>query len=283
MKLCVDLGATNVKSSLISGGKILESALTPTVTDNGRAGVISSLRAAIDKLMNGDVSAVCISSAGTIDSAAGKVIYATDNLPGYTGLEIVRWVKELYNLPCVALNDGLAALLGEVFLDDSLQNLNAVMLTLGSGVGGAYAVRGKIKADESNHYALFGHLPVVKNGRLCNCGRRGCAEQYLSGRAINRMAARAGIGKDKIFEEYAAGTPAANKIAEKLQKYLCTLLKEIEKSSPFDVCILGGGVTDGMKETFDAFVADVPFDIRRAKGGNAAGMLGAYYFGKDLR
>lgn len=112
MKLCVDLGATNVKSSLISGGKILESALTPTVTDTGRAGVISSLRAAIDKLMNGDVSAVCISSAGTIDSAAGKVIYATDNLPGYTGFEIVRWVKELYNLPCVALNDGLAALLG---------------------------------------------------------------------------------------------------------------------------------------------------------------------------
>ena len=144
-------------------------------------------------------------------------------------------------------------------------------------------MRGKIKADESNHYALFGHLPVVKNGRLCNCGRRGCAEQYLSGRAINRMAARAGIGKDKLFEEYAAGNPAANKIAEKLQKYLCTLLKEIEKSSPFDVCILGGGVTDGMKETFDAFVADIPFDIRRAKGGNAAGMLGAYYFGKDLR
>ena len=67
------------------------------------------------------------------------------------------------------------------------------------------------------------------------------------------------------------------------KRQLCTLLKEIEKSSPFDVCILGGGVTDGMKETFDAFVADVPFDIRRAKGGNAAGMLGAYYFGKDLR
>ncbi|MCI5974512.1 MAG: ROK family protein [Clostridiales bacterium] len=89
------------------------------------------------------------------------------------------------------------------------------MLTLGSGVGGAYAVRGKIKADESNDYARFGHLPVEKDGVLCNCGRRGCAEQYLSGRAINRMAAKEGIGTDKLFEEYASGNPIAQKIVTK--------------------------------------------------------------------
>lgn len=156
------------------------------------------------------------------------------------------------------------------------------MLTLGSGVGGAYAVRGKIKADESNDYARFGHLPVEKDGILCNCGRRGCAEQYLSGRAINRMAAKEGIGADKLFEEYASGNPIAQKIVARLREYLCVLLREVEKTSPFDVCILGGGVTDGMKETFDAFIEGIPCDIRRAKAGNAAGMLGAYYFGKDL-
>lgn len=282
MKLCVDLGATNVKSSLISDGKIIRSALTPTITDRGIEGVTESLRKSIDKLMNGDVSAVCISSAGTIDSAEGKVIYATDNLPGYTGFEIVRWVKECYGVPCAALNDGHAALLGEIFLDPALRESRTAMLTLGSGVGGAYAVRGKIKADESNDYARFGHLPVEKDGVLCNCGRRGCAEQYLSGRAINRMAAKEGIGADKLFEEYASGNPIAQKIVARLREYLCVLLREVEKTSPFDVCILGGGVTDGMKETFDAFIAGIPCDIRRAKAGNAAGMLGAYYFGKDL-
>ena len=96
------------------------------------------------------------------------------------------------------------------------------------------------------------------------------------------MAAKEGIGADKLFEEYASGNPIAQKIVARLREYLCVLVREVEKTSPFDVCILGGGVTDGMKETFDAFIAGIPCDIRRAKAGNAAGMLGAYYFGKDL-
>ena len=282
MKVCVDLGATNVKSGLFSDGKLVRSASTPTVTTRGLEGIVASLKGAIDPFMSETVRAVCISSAGKIDEKTGKVIFATDNLPGYTGFHLCDWVRATYGLPSVALNDGLAALLGEVALNDEYKQKRVVMLTLGSGVGGAYAVNGEIKADESNDHAHFGHYVIHENGVPCNCGKTGCAEVYLSGRAINRRAAEIGIVKDGLFVAYERGESKAQTLVKELRADLVTTLRAVEKTSPFEVCVLGGGVVDGMGETFEAFVSGLGYDIRRAKAGNAAGMIGAAYFGRGL-
>ncbi len=283
MKICVDLGATNVKSGLLQDGVLLRTASTPTNTSNGLQGIIDSLKASIAPfIQEKDVRAICISSAGKIDENTGKVLYATDNLPGYIGFDICGWVKETYNLPSVALNDGLAALLGELALDEEYREKRMVMLTFGSGVGGAYAVNGKLEANERNDYAHFGHYVIEKGGLPCNCGKYGCAEQYLSGRAINRFAAEVGIEKDAVFALKAAGDARAQALFERLKGYLTATLREIEKTSPFDVCLLGGGVVDGMGDTFAEFVSGLGYDVRRAKAGNAAGLLGAGYFGRGL-
>lgn len=278
MKLCVDLGATNVKSALIENYNIVRHAVTPTDTKNGRAGVVNSLARAIDGLMCESVTQICISSAGRIDSATGKVIYATDNLPGYTGFDITAWVRENYNLPCVALNDGFAALLGELALEPEYSAKRVVMLTLGSGVGGAYAVNGELVANERNGFALFGHIVLHENGAPCNCGKAGCAEQYLSGRAINRTAQKYGIGQDAIFCEYRSGNPNAREIVRLIRQDLKKLLARIQKVSPFDICLLGGGAVDGMGESFSSVTGGLGYDIRRAKAGNDAGLFGAFYF-----
>lgn len=282
MKLCVDLGATNVKSGLVQDGKLIKTATTPTDTTHNRAGVVGSLQRSIDVLMCEEVQAICISSAGKIDVESGVVIYATENLPGYTGFNIKQWVKDTYNLPCVTINDGLSALLGEIYLTEEYRNKRIAMLTFGSGVGGAYAVNGEIKADEGNDFALFGHLCIEENGIPCNCGKIGCAEQYLSGRAINRQAGEVGIAKDKIFDEKRLGNPQAEAVFKRLQGYLVKTLRAIEKTSPFDICILGGGAVDGMGDTFAQFASIDGYDVRKAKAGNTAGMLGAYYLGRNL-
>ena len=278
MKLCVDLGATNVKSALIQNYKIERHAVTPTDTVNGRAGVVQSLRRAVDALLREGVTEICISSAGRIDSATGKVVYATDNLPDYTGFDIVSWVCETYGLPSVALGDGFAALLGEIAGTPEYAEKRVAMLTLGSGVGGAYAVNGVIEANEKNDFAFFGHIVLHENGTACNCGKVGCAEQYLSGRAINRAAERFGIEKDAVFHAYAAGNPSAKKVVDGLRDDLSRLLAKIRRVSPFEICLLGGGVVDGMGESFDEITRDLGYDIRRAKAGNCAGLIGAYYF-----
>lgn len=199
MKLCVDIGATNIKSGIIEDGRLLRTAVTPTDTSHGLEGIVESLARAIKKFDLSCVSTLCISSAGRIDTHSGIVVYATDNLPEYTGFNLYTWVKQHYGLPCVAINDGHAALLGELLLTEEYRTKKVVMLTLGSGIGGAYAVNGRLKADEKNNYALFGHIVIEENGLPCNCGKRGCAEQYLSGRAINRQAGELGISKDGLF------------------------------------------------------------------------------------
>ncbi len=243
---------------------------------------MASLKAAIAPFMSKNVRAICISSAGKIDEKTGKVLFATENLPGYTGFDLCGWVKQTYSLPSVALNDGLAALLGEIALNDEYKNKRTVMLTFGSGVGGAYAVNGVLKADESNDHAHFGHYCIEENGLPCNCGKMGCAEQYLSGRAINRFASEVGIAKDRIFTLKALGDPIAQALFDRLKQYLVLTFQAIEKTSPFDICILGGGVVDGMGDTFEEFTSGLGYDVRKAKAGNSAGMLGAEYFGREI-
>ena len=281
MKLCVDLGATNVKSGLVQNGKFVKTLVTPTDTTRKRQGVVASLQGAIDGLLCDEVKAICIASAGKIDVESGKVLYATENLPGYTGFCIKEFVRETYGLPCVAVNDGMAALLGEIYLTEEYRNKRIVMLTLGSGVGSAYAVNGEIQGKD-DEFASFGHLCIEKQGLPCNCGKVGCPEQYLSGRAINRQAQEIHVAKNKLFDEKRSGNPKAQEVFDRLKGYLARTLQEIEKTSPFDICILGGGAVDGMGDTFDEFASISGCDVRRAKAGNNAGMLGAYYLGRDL-
>ena len=226
-KICVDLGATNVKCALVDNYKLIETATVPTNTSNGLEGVIGSVKAAIDKFAGSGETEICISSAGVIDVKTKTVIYATDNLPGYTGFDIGKWVRDNYSLPCVAINDGHAALLGELAINENYRTKRVVILTFGSGVGGSYAVNGKIIDTEENNHALFGHIVIEPDGIPCNCGNRGCAEQYLSGRAINKAALSAGIAKDKVFDEYFTGNAAAKTVIDGVRKHLSVLLQKI--------------------------------------------------------
>lgn len=276
-KICVDLGATNVKCALVDNYKLLKTAVVPTDTLNGLDGVTRSIKAAIDKFIGSGETEICISSAGVIDVSSKTVIYATDNLPGYTGFDIGKWVYDNYKLPCVAINDGHAALLGELALNKEYRVKRVVMLTFGSGVGGSYAVNGKIIDTEENNHALFGHIVIEQNGIPCNCGNRGCAEQYLSGRAINKAALSAGIAHNKVFDEYFAGNAAAITVVDGIRKNLSVLLQKINAVCPFDICILGGGVIDGVGDRFDKVFSGLNYKIVKAAAGNYAGVLGAYY------
>ena len=278
MKLCVDLGSTQVKSALVENYEISKKVTLPVDTKNGIDGVISSLKNAIDKLIGDSVTEICVSVAGRINRATGKVLYATENLPENTEFDVGEWVKANYNLPCAVLYDGHAALLGEIVQNKEYESLRVIMLTLGAKVDGAYAVNGKIIADESNGYAELGHTVIYEGGIMCNCGNKGCAEQYLSERAINRAAACLGIDKDAVFNEYASGSTGARTAVRSLRGHLSRCLLKIGEKCPFDVCILSGSVADGMGDHFNEITGGLGYDIRKASAGNNAGLLGAYSF-----
>lgn len=281
MKLCIDLGATNVKGALIDRGKIVATAKTPTDHSCGRAGIVRSFARTAEALMCREADAVAVASAGDIDETRGVCTYATGNLEDFSGFDFRSYVKERYGLPCTALNDAFAALLGEMRYGVGRPFLpgRVAMLTLGSGVGGAYWANGALKADGSNLYARFGHIALHEGGEECTCGKRGCIEQYCSGRALNRLARSYGIENEEIFTLFRAGDKRAAEALEVYAGELSLALGRVYEVSPFDVCILGGGVAEAMD--FSYFQARVGRKIVPAALGNTAGLYGAYAFAEE--
>ena len=194
------------------------------------------------------------------------------------GFDFAKFCKEEFNLPARAINDAHAALLGEVSygVGKEHQNKRVVMLTLGSGVGGGYFANGEIIANKENDYGRFGHICLEENGRQCTCGKLGCIEMYLSGRAIHKDADRMGIDDPGIFDKYAKGEPKNVEFVETFRKNLKLTLDKVMQVSPFDVCIIGGGVADWMQDHFYSITEDLGYEIIRASLGNSAGIYGAY-------
>ena len=282
MTICIDMGATEIKVAPIkrSENKLIVGELNkfPTNASLGKEGIVDALYRAISSLNGEDVDGIAIASAGDIDVNTSIITYATENLPGMIGFDFAKFCKENFNLPAKAINDAHAALLGEMVYGagEKYQDKRVVMLTLGSGVGGGYYAGGEIVSNEENDFGRFGHICLENDGRLCTCGKRGCVEMYLSGRAIHRDADAIGIDGADIFEKYGKGEPKNVEFVNILRANLKKSLDLVMQVSPFDVCIIGGGVADWMEEHFYSITDGLGYNIIRASLGNSAGFYGAY-------
>lgn len=277
MILTLDVGATNIKVALFDTKetpKIAEQTVVPTNADKGFEAICLSLKTAINSFAD-KASAVAIASAGDVDSDAGVITYATGNLPGMTGFDYKKFVLENFRLPATAINDAHAALLGEVRYGVGNVGKRVVMLTLGSGVGGGYCVNGKICATQENDFARFGHICLEKNGRHCNCGKDGCVECYLSGRALHKDALLQGVDGDDLFTKFAQNSVPYVRFVQNFRNNFQLALEKINEMSPFDVCIVGGGVVDWIGDNFNAVFDGMNKKIVRAALGNLAGVYGA--------
>lgn len=114
--LGIDVGATTIKGGIVSDGKIVRYYKVPTDTENGAEGILRSLYTVIERLIGyADAdSAVGISSTGDIDPVEGKVIYATDVMPEYSGVDIKKLVESRTGRSAFIANDCVSALIGEM-------------------------------------------------------------------------------------------------------------------------------------------------------------------------
>ena len=276
------MGATEIKVAPITEneneivvGKVNK---FPTNASLGKEGIVKALRDASASLYDANVDGVAIASAGDIDTNTSVITYATENLPGMIGFDFAELCHREFGLPAKAINDAHAALLGEMVYGIGKKYLDkrVVMLSFGSGVGGGYYANGEIVANEENDFGRFGHICLKENGIQCTCGKKGCIEMYLSGRAIHRDAAQMGIDGPDIFERYALGEKAYVAFVEKLRADLKASLDKVMAVSPFDVCIIGGGVADWRGAHFGSITGALDYEIVRAELGNSAGVYGAY-------
>jgi glucokinase len=205
----IDIGGTKIAGAVVDElGQIVRSdrVVTPagdsTLLEDAVVSMITTLQA------EGDVSAVGVAAAGFIDAAQSTVYYAPN----------INWRNEPFReklearvgTTVVVDNDANAAGWAEFRFGAGRMVSDMVMLTIGTGVGGAIVAGDRLFRGGFGAGAELGHLRVVPDGLACGCGQRGCIEQYGSGRALLRMsneiADAGGIGQSlaRLREEHGA-------------------------------------------------------------------------------
>ncbi|OWA34277.1 hypothetical protein B9G55_18330 [Saccharibacillus sp. O16] len=193
-----DLGGTRIKMGIVErSGRVHGFRSTSTDSAKGRAHLLNVLRQ-IGQSAPGEAASlglrlvgVGIGTAGFVD-AQGRVAYATENLPGWTGTNLKKELEEATGLPAAALNDVHAMALGEAWLGlpASRGLRDFVCVTLGTGIGGCLIQNGQIFGGRDGYAGGFGHQIVMQEGGIsCGCGSSGCWESYASVNALKRLIA----------------------------------------------------------------------------------------------
>jgi glucokinase len=278
----VDVGGTSIKSALIEIGnpKVAESYgivkfnTLSTQAQNGRDAIVSNIIKAVEVFDWKSCDMIAVSSAGTIDWDSGKVVFATNSLPGFTGLELSNVLSRYFNRRVVVINDAVGALIGEGFLGAGRKAGSVMMFTLGTGLG-ASLLKSKDLDSKSVIDTKLGHYKLYEDGRACACGEKGCAERYVSATALKKY------GNDNLYKLFNSNDISDKKTLSNFYKdFTSVILKSIELYSP-QLIIVGGGVIEMSEYWWQAFVKEYKSKsstpIVCASLGNKAGSLGSVY------
>ncbi len=223
---------------------------------------------------------------------------------GWINFPIFDFLKKHTDMPIYIENDANCATLGETLAGAARNYNNAIMLTLGTGVGGGIILSKRIFSGCDLMGAELGHTKLVYNGITCTCGQKGCLESYCSATALIRQAKEAlkddssslmwelcdkdlkNIDGKVVVDASKRGDNVAKKLVDQYIDYLsCGLSTFVTIFRP-EVIILGGGLADAgevlfeplnkrlYENTFAASVIGIP-KIVKAELGNDAGIIGA--------
>ncbi len=193
----IDIGGTKIAGGVVdTDGRILDHlrVATPPDTD-ALARAVADMVAELAS--RHDVHAVGVAAAGYIDRTRSIMLHAP-NIDWHNE-PLREQFEALIGRPVTLENDANAAGWGEYRFGAGRGSTDMVMVTLGTGVGGAVITDGNLLIGANGSAAELGHVRFVRGGRPCGCGQSGCLEQYASGRALQRelsdIAGDGGIGK----------------------------------------------------------------------------------------
>lgn len=301
----IDVGGTNIKGIICDfSGKVLAEGSVPTESRLGGDAVCKNIVSLIERMLGSahldlkEVAGVGVACPGMIDGRSGTVIFAGNlylkNFP------LGEKLKGALKTEVRITNDANAAALGEAKFGAGKNYSDSLFITLGTGVGGGVIIDGKLFEGNMSAGAELGHTVIVKGGRKCTCGRRGCLEAYASATALIDMTKRAmradktsamwkvcGLdGVDGRTAFSCPNDPVAKQVVEKYLSYLaCGLVNFANVFRP-QVIILGGGVSaqgdnivKPVQKMLDAElfggIKYAPVKVVCAKLSNRAGAYGA--------
>ena len=308
-KIGIDLGGTNIAAGIVDeSGVILCKDSVPTGASRPKEEIIDDIAAlcrtltAKMELTLSEIDSVGIAVPGGVDEKSGEILF-TPNIP-FSGLNICEILSEkLDGIRVRVANDANAATLAEVFAGAAKGADNAVMITLGTGVGGGIVIDKKIYSGSNGLAAEIGHFVLQMGGEKCGCGRRGCFEAYASATALIRMtkeelntcfmsgeatlmAEAKEVSARTAFDAFRAGDKAAARVIERYTDALASGIASLINIFQPDVFIIGGGVSNEKQFLIDLLqpkvdAEDFARDAKKrtrlctATCGNDAGIIGA--------
>jgi glucokinase len=261
----VDLGGTNLRAALTDReGKILQDARRPSCADRPAQVTLDNLVDAVrevlgeQKITARDVVGIGVGLPGIMDSAAG-VVYWSPNFLDWDAVSVSPVVSRALNLPCDIINDARCAALGEMRFGAGRGAQNWVMITVGTGIGGAIVVDGELLLGPNGAIGEVGHHTIDVNGPRCECGNFGCWEAMCGRDAIVERALRliqqgretqmvdlapdpAALTPAVIAEAAATGDGAARAVMDETGFYLGVGVANLINMLNPEVVVVGGGI-----------------------------------------
>ena len=302
-RIGIDLGGTNVAVGIVNEAQRIVAAKTvPTVAQNGAAALLDDIAECVrNSLADGGISVADCAGAGIglpgiCDIQLGVVRYA-HNI-GWDDVSVAAELRRRLELPVWFANDADCAALGEVVAGAAKGYGSALMITLGTGVGGGFVVGGQILSGHHGLGGEFGHMCIRMDGVPCSCGERGCWEAYASATALIRQAKEAAqahpdsllnrcpLNGRTIYAAAADGDAAAQAVTAQYAVYVGAGLVNYVNTLFPEVILIGGGVSGAGEALLapvrdyvkaHAFVRDAALlpEIRAAALGGDAGIIGA--------
>ena len=254
-KLGVDIGGTDVKFAVVADGNIVCKSKIPSNRESVE-GILNEICAECKRLYEEHpYDSIGVGAPGVIYDG----LLTTNNLP-FHNTPIAAEMEKRTGLPVKADNDANCAALGEVLGGSGKEYSNAILITLGTGVGGGVIVDGNILRGRGGAGEL-GHMVIQsENGLPCTCGRSGCLEQYASAGALIRQATRAAeenpdsllcklyrnngeLNGFLFFEAVHANCPVAETVLDQYLNWLSIGIKNFQMIFDPEVILLAGGIT----------------------------------------
>lgn len=279
--LGVDIGGTKIRMGIIeANGQVLVDEKIPTVFP-----LYPYLEQQILRLLDlhPEIEAIGIGTHGFVDPQKGRIIYATETLPGWTGTDVKGQLERATGKRVEVENDANSAALAEAKFGAAKGCSRVVCLTLGTGLGGGIIWDGKLLSGGPHGGAAeVGHMILYPNGVRCTCGRLGCFEQYVSGTALQRRIAEAGldISPSELFAT-AGHDPRAMQVVKEFTADLAQIVSSLQAVFDMEVVVIGGGVSESAAHWWPIFTEQLaplllnPLEIKIAQFENEAGILGA--------
>lgn len=309
--LGIDLGGTNIALGILDENyNLIHKMSLSTKSERNFSEIVMDISLSAKNFAKDheiyELEFVGVGVPGTIEPKTGTIIFA-NNL-SWKNVDFISEFQKHWDIPVFISNDANCAGLAEAKIGAGISHSNFLMLTLGTGVGGAVYIDDEIYLGANGLGLELGHSVFSYNGILCNCGRRGCLEMYISVTALKEQTREAikenptslmndlvnsdlaKVSGKTAFKAMRQGDKTATDLVNKYIDYIATAISSLFSIYRSPLIIIGGGISNEgeyllapIRKKVKDIISRTDFmeapEIVKAKLANDAGIIGAALLG----